>query len=120
MEILVSLPTLFINLPAASLISLQEYRNKILPPALTVSTAAAEHKEQLPAPKAGFVYRHAQTEQLEPSTDQQAEGSAQSATELHPECRCQHCPTHSPCSVNTLGKDQQAQHDSHRAQTWAL
>lgn len=39
-------------------------------PALTVSTAVAEHKQQLPAQKAGFAFRHAQTEQLEPSTDQ--------------------------------------------------
>lgn len=63
-------------------------------PALTVSTAAAEHKQQLPAPEAGFGYRHAQTEQLKPSTEQRAEGSAQGATELHPARphHSQHCP----------------------------
>lgn len=69
-------------------------------PALTVSTAAAEHKQQLPAPKAGFAFRHAQTEQLQPSTDQQAQGSARGATELHP--ASPHSSQHRPHTLPLL------------------
>lgn len=119
MEILVSLPSRFINPLAVSLMSLQEYGNKILLPA---PGQPLQYPQLQQSTNSSCLHRrqdlHSDTLRLSSSSPLQtskhrAVHKVQQSYTQHLPIEASIAPTHSPCSVNTLGKDQQAQHDSH-------